>query len=412
MKTRPKDAAGKLTRAITRLVTYHPFYGNLAFGLRRVEASWLPTCATDGVHMFYNAAFIESLDDEGVMACMAHEVMHCAMQHFTRRGARDMKRMNLGGDMAINTILRDSGMKLPEGVVYPATYKLEEGQTMEWYADHLPSDVGHGDGKCDHGQGGDGQPGDGAPQSGNGCTEDHGGCSGVLPLPGTGADGKPQPGKAASEADEMRAASDWRTATIQAAAAARAAGHLPGALDRFVGELTTPSVDWKAVLRRFVSAISHDDYRMFPSNRRYISSGLYLPSMRSDSIGEIVVVVDASGSIGEAEFKAFCSETNAILDEVRPSTTHVMYHATTMFKHETFTPDEYPIEFNVNESGGTNFQCVVDAIADAGIDPVAVVWFTDMYPDNWPTEPAYPILWAATTNVDGPYGETVKVTVS
>lgn len=398
--------------------------------LRRIEAPWQPTMGTDGVHMFYNAAFVESLPPAAVIACVAHECMHNAMAHFTRRGQRDPLRMNLGGDMAINPIIRDAGLALPKEAVYPAMFKFPEGESMEWYADRLPQSIrcgcGDGDGSgSGSGSGGSGSGDDDA--NGNGgappgaCTEGHGagsgsgsgerGCSGVYPYPGRDANGDPQPGTAATASDVARAASEWRIATTQAANLAKAAGKLPSALDRFVEELRAPSVDWRDVLRRFVSAVVKDDYRMFPPNRRFISSGLYMPSMRSDTIGEVLFVVDSSGSIGGAEFAAFASEANAILNEVRPTRVHLLYHATSVHQHEEFTPDEYPVAFKTSESGGTNFQCVVDYAARAGIDPVCAIWFTDMYPDYWPSEPPFPVLWAATTAIVAPFGETVRIEV-
>jgi predicted metal-dependent peptidase len=408
--TTPKlDAATALTRAVSQLLIHQPFFGNLAFRLRRIEAMWQPTMGTDGVHMFYNTEFVDRLSPQQLIACVAHEVLHNAFQHFLRRGDRDPMRMNLGGDMAINPIIRDAGLDVPKEAVFPASFQLPEGQWMEWYADHLPQQM-----TCKCGGGKSGCRGvAGPPGSGPICTEDHGGCSGVYPLPGVGKDGQPDRGVTATDSQRQQAASDWQTAAIQAATAARAAGKLPAALDRFVDQLHAPSVDWRDVLRRFVSAVVKDDYRMFPPNRRFISSGLYMPSMRSDSIGEILIVVDASGSIGGAEFAAFASEANAILEETRPSRVHLLYHATRVHQHEEYTPDEYPVRFSTAESGGTNFQCVFDYVTEHGIDPVACVWFTDMYPDGWPDAESagFPVLWAATTDVEAPWGETVRVRV-
>lgn len=404
------NAADILTRATSQLLIHHPFFGALAMRLRRVEAPWQPTMATDGVHMYYNAAFVESITPQEAIGAVAHETMHCAMMHFARRGDLDPMRMNVGGDMAINPIIRDSGMTLIKAAVYPATFKLPEGEHMEWYARHLPESE-----SCKCGGGADGcrgVEGDGMP-GGVQCTEDHGGCSGVLPLPGSGADGSPDASKPATAADVARASSEWQTAAIQAATQAKAAGRLPAALDRFVDQLRAPSVDWRDVLRRFVSAVVKDDYRMFPPNRRFISSGLYMPSMRSDSIGEILVVIDSSGSIGGAEFTAFASEANAIFEEVRPSRVHVLYHAIRVHQHDEYTPDEYPVRFATSESGGTNFDCVLEYARAEGIDPVACVWFTDMYPDRWPDAEAadFPVLWAATTDIEAPWGETVRIRV-
>ena len=38
------------------------FLGNLSLRLKLVEATWLPTAAVDGYHMYYNPHFIDRLD--------------------------------------------------------------------------------------------------------------------------------------------------------------------------------------------------------------------------------------------------------------------------------------------------------------------------------------------------------------
>ncbi len=400
------NAEMALTRAVTQLVMHQPFFGTLAMRLQRTRADWQPTCATDGVHLYYNAAFIESCTAEEHIGLVAHEVMHCVLGHMLRRGERDPLRWNLGGDLAINPIVRDAQMKLPKEGAFPKAFGLPEFEAAEWYADRLPKRIQcSGSGKCGAGPNAPCQGSAGG--TGPVCTEAHahGGCGGTLPLPNASGDGT------ASQGEMAQAASDWQIATQQAAAQARAAGKLPAALERFAATLTAPSVDWRDVLRRFVSATVRDDYRMLPPNRRYVAAGLYLPSMRSDSIGEVMIVVDTSGSIGSAEFAAFASETNAILSEVRPSRVHLLYHATSVHQAHEYTPDEYPIAFQTTESGGTNFQCVLDYAEKHAIDPVCAIWFTDMYPDHWPAEAPYPVLWAATTDTVAPWGEAVRIKV-
>src|SRR4051812_1727364 len=96
-----------LTRAVSGLIMSRTgaFYGTLVMRLERQVAEWQPTTATDGKHLFYNPKFIESLTPEQIIAVVQHEVLHCAMAHFLRRGDRDPLRMNIGGDLAINPII-------------------------------------------------------------------------------------------------------------------------------------------------------------------------------------------------------------------------------------------------------------------------------------------------------------------
>jgi hypothetical protein len=73
--------------------------------------------ATDGVSLFYNPAFVETLNAAELAGVLAHEVMHPALQHHTRRGDRDRKRWNMACVYAINPLLLDAGLTLPKDVL-------------------------------------------------------------------------------------------------------------------------------------------------------------------------------------------------------------------------------------------------------------------------------------------------------
>jgi hypothetical protein len=76
-----------------------------------------------------------------------------------------------------------------------------------------------------------------------------------------------------------------------------ARGHEPGGIERPVSESRQSQQDWRTILRDFVAATAPSDYRRTPPNRRYIGSGLYLPSVERRGLGEIVIAVDTSGTI-------------------------------------------------------------------------------------------------------------------
>jgi len=73
--------------------------------------------ATDGVSLFYNPEFVETLNAATLAGNLAHEVMHPALHHHVRRSGRDPKRWNVACDYAINPLLVDAGLSLPEGVL-------------------------------------------------------------------------------------------------------------------------------------------------------------------------------------------------------------------------------------------------------------------------------------------------------
>jgi predicted metal-dependent peptidase len=115
--TKHLTPAVRIQKARTALLLDHPFFGSLLFRLGGRVSNSIQTMATDGVSLFYNPAFVETLNAAELAGVLAHEVMHPALQHHTRRGDRDRKRWNIACDYAINPMLLDAGLTLPKDVL-------------------------------------------------------------------------------------------------------------------------------------------------------------------------------------------------------------------------------------------------------------------------------------------------------
>jgi predicted metal-dependent peptidase len=109
--------AVRIQKARTALLLDHPFFGSLLFRLGGRASGSIQTMATDGLSLFYNPEFVETLNSAELAGVLAHEVMHPALQHHTRRGDRDRKRWNMACDYAINPLLLDAGLTLPKDVL-------------------------------------------------------------------------------------------------------------------------------------------------------------------------------------------------------------------------------------------------------------------------------------------------------
>jgi predicted metal-dependent peptidase len=109
--------AVRIQKARTALLLDHPFFGSLLFRLGGLASNSIQTMATDGVSLFYNPAFVDTLNAAELAGVLAHEVMHPALQHHTRRGDRDRKRWNMACDYVINPLLLDAGLALPKDVL-------------------------------------------------------------------------------------------------------------------------------------------------------------------------------------------------------------------------------------------------------------------------------------------------------
>jgi 6-phosphogluconolactonase/glucosamine-6-phosphate isomerase/deaminase len=79
----------RIQKARTTLLLDHPFFGTLLFRLGARARSSIATMATDGVSLYFNPEFVDSLSSAELIGVLAHETMHPALQHHTRRGGRD-----------------------------------------------------------------------------------------------------------------------------------------------------------------------------------------------------------------------------------------------------------------------------------------------------------------------------------
>lgn len=365
-----QHAATKILRARTSLLLAHFFWGRLALHLKMVEKPEIPTLAVDGKHIFYNPDFILGLSDDLVKSAVIHEIGHCMYEHIFRRKGRDPKLWNEAGDYVINQMIIDAGFRIGEKWLHNNAYK---GMYAEQIYDILKQEQSQGQGQ---GQG----------EALCDIMDD-----------------------SSSAADTMTHEMEWKVAVIQAATEARRQGKLPASMERFVEGLTENKVPWREVLQRFATTIRRDDYTWTRPSRRYLAMNAYLPSMRSEGMGDMVVVIDTSGSIDNDTLQAFGAEIRAIVNAVRPTQTHVIYCDAAVNHVDVFSPDDY-LEFKAHGGGGTDFRPPFRYVEEHNIAPECLVYLTDMY-GSFPQEADFPVLWCATSDVKAPFGETVRLDI-
>lgn len=372
-----KAIAGARARLVLGRDARSVFFASLALRLTPEADDSMPTAATDGRRLLYNPDFVVSLTPDELVGVLAHEVMHCALAHFGRRGARDPARWNCACDLAINTILLDAGLSLPRGRLVPGEgdfVDMPRGKSAEAYYAMLP------------------------PDGGGAADADPGGCGAVLDA----ADGSP-----AQSRDQE---SEWAAAVSRAEHAAKARGELPAGLARTVGEALHPPADWRVVLREFVAATARHDFSWSRPNRRFIAQGIYLPGLHSEELGDVVVAIDTSGSVGREELSVFAAEVAALL-AAYDCTLTVVYHDARVQAVETWRSTEGPLVLTPVGGGGTSHRCVFDWLARSDLSPACVVCLTDLetaFPDQ---PPEVPVLWAVVGEcaMAPPFGRRVCV---
>jgi predicted metal-dependent peptidase len=361
------------------------FFATLVLRLTAGADESVPTAATDGRRLVVNPAFVLGLTADELVGVLAHEVMHCALAHHARRAGREPGRWNVACDLAINPLLEAVGLTLPRGRLLPGagTYSdLPAGKSAEEYYARLADDDA------------------GETASPEEVGTDPGGCGAVADA----AD--------ASPADAKVLVNQWQAAVAQAHTAARSRGELPAGLARAADAAVHPPADWRALLREFVASHARNDYAWHRPNRRYLAQGLYLPGLHSDELGDVVIAVDTSGSVGERELGLFAAEASALLDAYACTAT-VLYHDARVQGVSTWTPADGPLVLTPVGGGGTSHRCVFDWLARSALDPACVVCLTDLETDFPVVLPGVPVLWAVVGDcaVTPPFGRVVRLGV-
>ncbi len=383
-------ALDKVTKARSALILDQPFFGSLALRFILIETETMSThgrpmktMAVDGKHLFFHPQFVTELSLAHLKFVIAHEVMHCVWQHIPRLSGRNPAKWNAAGDYVINDFLKH----LKDGA----------GRTMfDMPSSGLISSQFHGpdwsvdkvynllpDENSDDGDGGGGE------------NDPYGSFDSILHGEG------PQDQATKSEMER-----EWRVATIQAANSARMMGKLPSDLERFLDALLKPQVNWVEKLRAFVMDAARNDYNWQRPNKRF--PDVYMPSLHDETMGEIVVVVDDSGSISNETLKTFGSEIKAIMEDCRPSKTHLIFCDADIRSHYELAPDDQ-LPLKIHGGGGTDFRPPFELVAEKKIMPKCLVYLTDLC-GPWPSEPPpYPVMWVCVTDEVCAWGETIPI---
>ena len=392
----------RIQKARTSLILDHPFFGSLLFRLKGRECRSIQTMATDGVSLYYNPDFVETLNAATLAGTLAHEVMHPALHHHVRRSGRDPKRWNQACDLAINPLLVDAGLSLPDGVLVDNRFR---GMSAEQIYNLLESDSETGQDSGHEGEDDDSgkeeskdEPSGGGDSDSPSAPVTEGGIGQVLDAP-------PPDEETPTIEEQTR---EWDVAVSQATAVARQAGKVPAGLHRTLDGAAEAAIDWREMLRRLWSETTPADYSWTRPNRRHIWAGLYLPGVIREGVGEIAIAVDCSGSVNGRQLRLFEAEVRSILEGQRPERVYVLYFDAAVQKVETYEAGQR-VDLEPVGGGGTEFGPCFAWLDERGILPQTLVFLTDLYGSFPDSAPAYPVLWASTGGRRAPFGEVIPM---
>lgn len=366
----------KLAKAKTALILEHPFVGTIALNMPFEFDDSIPTAATNGKRIKFNPEFVNELTDEEVKFLVAHECFHPMLEHNFRRGERQPRRWNMAADYVINKLLVDDGIgRMPKmGLHDPNIYNAGKG-TSEGIYNILPE-------QPEGGGSGAGEPG--------GPLDD---CE--------DGDGSP--------AEQQQQQAEWKVKVAQAAQAAKMMGKMSANMQRLVDEVLQPKVDWRDVLQRFLVKCRNDQRSFSRFNRRFIAQGMYLPSVSGEAMGEVLFAVDCSGSIDQHTINQFAAEITKVKEDLMPERIHVLYFDSSVSHVESYEQHD-DLDIKPHGGGGTDFAPVFAKIIELGINPVAIVFLTDLCCHSFGEQPDAPVLWVSTDEGrTAPFGEVVEM---
>jgi predicted metal-dependent peptidase len=382
---------------------YVALAGVLMLGSKEVRDD-IPTAATNGRDEMYGRKFVEQLSDAELRFVVLHECYHKLFRHLTtwkHLWDEDAQLANTACDYVINLMItednKDGFAAIPKdkqtGKVLGLVDKKYAGMDSEQVFKLLKRDGQDQD--QDQGQG-----------------------------QGQGFDEHDWEGAAEmSEEEQQQLAEDIDEAVRQGALTA---GKLGTGSNRAIDSLLQPEVDWKEVLREFVTTTCvGSDYSTYSRpNRRYASSDTYMPSGVSQQVDELVVAIDTSGSIGQPELTKFLSEVQGVVANVNPRAVRVLYWDTKVradekYENETSTnTGGMPMSSLVSSTkpaggGGTDVRCVNTYMQDNQITAQAVVVLTDGHlGGDWGSWSA-PVLWCILSHKSAmpTVGEAIHITL-
>lgn len=295
------------------------FFTTLCFSMQHVWTDRVPTAACDGKKIYWNPQFFMSLaNKEEQVFLMLHETMHSAYLHMdpVRTNGRCPDRWNIACDHVINLQLIARGFTMPSGKNQGVADKRFEGMSAEQVYALLPDNPG-----------------------------------------------KPNMADLESpEGDIEQVRSDMQDALVRASIQSKMAqdkpGTIPGEIEIFLNKLLNPKLPWYRILQQYLQSFAKNDYTFKKPNRRFFPR-YHLPSLYSEALIDLAIAVDTSGSVTDADFLRFVSETHGILKMMKPKKITLVQFDTDIKSVDEVTNIQELMRVKFSGRGGTNVMPVI-----------------------------------------------------
>jgi predicted metal-dependent peptidase len=378
-----------------RLSESFPFFGALLMMAPIVMTNTIPTAATNGRDLLFNADFVHSLNAQELDGILVHELLHLALLHVPRRGVRDHMVWNIAADIHVNGIVYSlKQLKLPAGAV--EDLGLAPLCVEEIYEKLLNDRKSTSNDRLTLRR-----------QAHKLEVVD------LVELPDEGRDSHDSRENSALSSQLV---TTW-TSNVSCAlgmAGKQHHGSPPAALLRSVLEANSPQINWQSALWRSVVR-TPDDFAGF--DRRHLWRGLYVEALESEMV-DIDVCIDTSGSVSDIQLSEFLGVLRNIVSSY-PTVRCRLYYADTQCVGPFEVYVDRPVAPAVG-GGGTDFRPFFAAVAAQGAADGAssnasptVIYITDGYGTFPQTAPDLEVLWVVTSggklSKDFPFGTVLRM---
>lgn len=424
----------KMAAARTKLISARtpygmPYLAQAVFALIVVECTELPTLGVDaGWRCYCNPDFVDRVTVDQLAGALGHEVGHLLRDSAGRGrsigvGERSQARWNIACDLGINLDLRANGVPLPPRALFPEVFGLAPGLSAEEYfvlleahdphtrppaearslgsnpapePDRGGEPSGSGSSAPDASETNDSDQDARSPGEGANC----GSCTGGRARPWEQAG---QQGPDAALFDEVVGRISEATGTLIRRAVAKEVlsanskrpGSVPSGMVRWADDLVNPQLDWRKLLAGHVaSAVQYvtgqHDYTYRRPSRRGNPDGVIQPSMRRP-VPDVAVVVDTSGSMGQAELANCVGELKGIIQATGVHARDLRVLSCDAVVH-TVERVMSVRSLNLAGGGGTDMREGIAAAVGLRPRPSVIIVLTDGY-TPWPaTKPRAPVI--------------------
>ena len=155
-------------------------------------------------------------------------------------------------------------------------------------------------------------------------------------------------------------------------------------------------IDWRDHLSQWLSSsIAGGEFDGIDA-AHYSGTGLVEDERSCRNVGELVVVVDTSGSVVNDDpfVTSALDQIETLSSDAAPKKIHVV-HVDYMVRHHEELNAGDPVDRELHGGWGTLFKPAFDWVEENAPDAKGIVYITDGFASDWPEveEPSLPVLW-------------------